>query len=129
VRFRQTLDPAALDLDIGILSFAGPLKVEGVLRYLGPDLVLEMSVAGTKRFECSRCLEPFEKPFEQAVDLHYRTAGSDAIDALPELGEELRAENPIHALCRPECRGICPGCGVNLNREKCRCPRSGARPV
>jgi uncharacterized protein len=24
-------------------------------------------------------------------------------------------------LCKSDCKGICPGCGVDLNREKCRC--------
>ena len=26
-------------------------------------------------------------------------------------------------LCSPHCKGLCPGCGVNLNREKCRCKK------
>lgn len=30
-------------------------------------------------------------------------------------------EAPIKPLCRKECPGLCPGCGTNLNEEKCRC--------
>ena len=26
-------------------------------------------------------------------------------------------------LCTPDCKGLCPGCGVNLNFEKCRCKK------
>ena len=27
-------------------------------------------------------------------------------------------------LCSEDCRGLCPGCGVNLNRESCRCKKA-----
>jgi len=39
-----------------------------------------------------------------------------------------RAELPDRLLCDPLCKGLCPGCGVNLNRETCRCAsgREGA---
>jgi uncharacterized protein len=28
---------------------------------------------------------------------------------------------PLHVLCRPDCRGLCPTCGQNLNEEPCSC--------
>jgi uncharacterized protein len=30
---------------------------------------------------------------------------------------------PSKTLCREDCRGLCSGCGVNLNYEKCRCKK------
>jgi uncharacterized protein len=30
---------------------------------------------------------------------------------------------PITLTCSPNCRGLCPGCGVNLNVETCRCEK------
>jgi uncharacterized protein len=44
------------------------------------------------------------------------------------LREVIMAELPELPLCRPDCRGLCPGCGVNLNREACRCPASKDSP-
>ncbi|MEO0078115.1 MAG: DUF177 domain-containing protein [candidate division WOR-3 bacterium] len=32
---------------------------------------------------------------------------------------------PIAPRCRPDCRGVCPECGANLNEGSCGC-RSGA---
>ena len=26
-------------------------------------------------------------------------------------------------LCSEDCKGLCPGCGVNLNHEACRCKK------
>ena len=31
---------------------------------------------------------------------------------------------PMRGLCREDCKGICPTCGVNRNREKCDCVQS-----
>ena len=28
---------------------------------------------------------------------------------------------PLKALCREDCKGLCPGCGRNRNRESCDC--------
>ena len=29
--------------------------------------------------------------------------------------------NPAKVLCSKDCKGICPKCGTNLNKEKCKC--------
>ena len=36
------------------------------------------------------------------------------------------SEAPIKPLCCEECLGLCPECGTNLNKEKCKC---NAAPV
>ena len=35
--------------------------------------------------------------------------------------QELILALPIKVLCKPGCKGICPGCGTNLNLESCGC--------
>lgn len=43
---------------------------------------------------------------------------------LSELARETFILNmPSKTLCREDCRGLCSGCGVNLNYEKCRCKK------
>ena len=44
--------------------------------------------------------------------------------ALKELVlSDLLLNLPMKHLCREDCKGLCPGCGVNLNREPCRCKK------
>ncbi|MDM7934363.1 MAG: DUF177 domain-containing protein, partial [Methanothrix sp.] len=38
---------------------------------------------------------------------------------------ELVLALPLRFICTEGCRGLCSGCGVNLNRETCRCEASG----
>jgi len=35
---------------------------------------------------------------------------------------------PMKPLCRPDCRGLCPQCGTNLNRGACACRREWDDP-
>jgi uncharacterized protein len=43
------------------------------------------------------------------------------IDLTPYIQETLILSVPLKFVCRTECQGICAGCGVDLNQEKCCC--------
>ena len=43
------------------------------------------------------------------------------VDLDPYVHEAVVLGTPMIVLCREECRGLCPTCGVNLNRETCAC--------
>ena len=89
---------------------------------------------------CGRCLEPFETPVSVQFDEEYVVehdpitgkrieADGDEfrIDAHRhlDLSEAVRQYEesalPIRPLCRPDCRGLCPRCGHNLNTGPCNC--------
>lgn len=91
---------------------------------------------------CSRCLKPlqeivsieFEEEFQTTVDL--QSGGPLADDAdedaffidenhLLDLTEAVRqyreASAEMQPLCRPDCKGLCPRCGQDLNLGQCGC--------
>ncbi len=90
---------------------------------------------------CVRCLEEFEQRVNSKFDIimfpvHEVDGGSIAlngddmetiffdgirIDLSRILSEQVNICVPIHPICRSDCRGICPNCGVNLNFESCQC--------
>ena len=108
------------------------------------DLTGSMSSSLPQR--CSRCLEPFaitiDRSFRQVL-MRTATAAPEAADdneielnlqdldraelvgEVIDLGEILREELllalPSKALCLEDCKGICPGCGAELNSEPCTC--------
>ena len=45
----------------------------------------------------------------------------DQLDLGPMVREALLLELPLAPLCRPDCQGLCPGCGVDRNHEVCAC--------
>lgn len=91
---------------------------------------------------CARCLEPVVRDLAQTFDLLYRPLGVDAgpheravhegdteigyyegegVRLQDVLREQVLLAVPLKAVCRDECKGICPQCGCNLNQESCDC--------
>jgi uncharacterized protein len=46
-----------------------------------------------------------------------------ALDLAEVLRERVFLALPAKVLCAEDCRGLCPGCGADLNQELCRCSR------
>jgi uncharacterized protein len=38
--------------------------------------------------------------------------------------EQLQLNIPMKPLCRPDCAGLCPTCGADLNQTRCACAKS-----
>lgn len=91
---------------------------------------------------CGRCLEPFRWPVDALFDLRYQPRGEDSgegereireddlttafyedetIDLAQLMREQFYLSLPMKPLCDPECKGLCPQCGTNLNRGRCAC--------
>jgi uncharacterized protein len=100
------------------------------------------SVKTRLELPCSRCLEPFSWPVEAEFDLRYQPHSqnsgegereveeddlttafydNDEIDLGQLMQEQLYLSLPMKPLCSDDCKGLCPTCGTNLNRDACDC--------
>ena len=107
----------------------------------GQDVMVDGSIEATVPQLCSRCLEPFPSKVAASVGVHLTPRPATGGDS-SELGEDdldtdfyvndqldldrlIEAETtlalPMKPLCRTDCRGLCPVCGVNRNVTACRC--------
>jgi len=69
-------------------------------------------------------LPPARRPSEEELsveDLDTYSHDGEEIDLRPVIREILVLSMPMSPLCRPECKGICGGCGADLNVEACKC--------
>jgi uncharacterized protein len=48
------------------------------------------------------------------------------VDLESLLREQIILMMPLKPLCVESCKGLCPQCGANLNRETCKCPAAAA---
>ena len=155
--FDLKLAPGAVDFSpeaeqSGELAVSG--RAEVIHEQRGPhetvaDIRLRGRYAGRFRLVCARCLEPVELPLEADIDLIFRPVEADggpaerAISApeteigyyqkdslSPEdvLREQVLLSLPVRTLCKPDCKGLCPRCGVNRNHEDCSCDATPSDP-
>ena len=119
--------PVRVAEDVDLTYIRGPLRLSRTKEGVLVQGQLQVGVHD----ECYRCLRPIER--ELLIDIeelyaHPAPNGSEFMigeDAMLELAPLLRAEAIIAdargALCRPDCKGLCAGCGVNLNDGPCVC--------
>jgi uncharacterized protein len=53
---------------------------------------------------------------------------NDTIDLGEMMRDEFYLALPMKPLCRADCKGLCPVCGVNRNRETCACKAEWVDP-
>jgi len=117
-------------------KFAAPLQVKLLVDNTGKIFVARGHVRTTLQLPCSRCLEEaivpvdtelacnlLEAKYSEHADLEEDIIIQDPgqVDISPCVEEALLMSIPINPLCKLECRGICPQCGVNRNLEECQC--------
>jgi uncharacterized protein len=93
-------------------------------------ILVQGEFQGKAPAECVRCLMSFEQPLhttfselyafdERSITDSGLILPEDAnIDLEPLVREYLLVEYPISPLCTPDCKGLCPICGQNLNEEQ-----------
>lgn len=123
------------------LQLTGPVEVTGSLQAAGPGTYRWVGrVRGAVKGECARCLADivtrFDTPAEALFTTSPETADDPGVYLLPEpvglidltdaVREEVALAVPAFALCRPDCAGLCPRCGADLNPGPCGCARSAS---
>ena len=128
-------------------QFRSPLEVSLTYYRSGKELFFHGDIRGSMEGRCSRCLKRYAFSIEKGFDfvltpeppsaksrelsrdeLGLSYYSSDEVDLSPLIAEQAILALPTRALCAPQCRGLCPGCGVDLNSESCRCASASADP-
>lgn len=63
----------------------------------------------------------FERASLKDEELEYIFYEGEEIDLTRVLLEQINLFIPVNPICDSKCNGICPNCGSNLNKEKCKC--------
>ena len=134
VAFNEELDFSDVDFG-GVRPAVRPVSVVGTVRNIAGMLSLTADVDTTLSCVCDRCGSAFDKPFHLSLERMLASELEDeanddilllddgAFD-LDELAREAFILNmDTKTLCRADCKGLCSGCGANLNVEACRCQR------
>jgi uncharacterized protein len=136
-----------------------PFRIDVSAYLVGEDLILDGEIRGSLPLECGRCLARYREIVRERFRLVLEPAGvrvpadpegaqalarygmclADELDAGWYQGSEIDVSGfvrelvclaiPVQPLCREDCAGLCPRCGVDRNAGSCDCPqRSGDSP-
>jgi uncharacterized protein len=127
-------DPAFKGLDV---ELAAPVEVSGRLSSAGEEKYYwRVQFRTTVRGQCRRCLTSVEAPIDESRGVIFAAddetpegdgcyvidPGTKVLDLTEPLREEIFLSAPRFVECRPDCAGLCPRCGANLNDGPCGCP-------
>jgi DUF177 domain-containing protein len=147
-RFEQTYAPGQLEStdDFRVVE---PVSLAFDIAKDNQQFRLVGTVRTTLEMPCSRCLELFIMPIDQAFDLRYQPHAqnsgegereieeddlttafyeNDEIDLGHLMREQFYLALPMKPLCRADCQGLCSVCGTNLNKGACSCKREWEDP-
>ena len=126
--FEGVLDDAVLELDGDLLRpFAG-IRYSLFAQQLGRELLVRGTLAQDFDAVCSRCGGDFDftvtvPDFTVSVETDDKT---EYVDLTDEVRQSIILALPTYPVCRPECLGVCPSCGKNLNEGSCGCTHDEA---
>jgi len=133
----------------GDTRIQGPITLSGRVSQEGMNLHLRGEVSTRLHTLCARCGDEVDWPLNASFELVLMPGQEKPVEALADLSpgemdqlyyqgpvveldeyfrQELALEVPIQILCRVDCKGLCPHCGVNFNRESCSCSKSEGDP-
>ena len=122
IEFDRTVEPSEIGLEEHELDLKKPLKVHARIEKVDDFVLVHTSVKTVYEYACARCLEPFTKDKTDEFEFEYELEkGIEVIDYGEDIRQELILSRTQRELCRPDCRGICLGCRVNLNLDQCKC--------
>jgi uncharacterized protein len=145
------LAPGEIDFSSENVRQVRPLEWNATAERAGAEVRIAGDLHTTMEIACSRCLEPAQVDIAKPFDLFFRQRDEFMFDEDDEielsekdtrtaffsgthlvideiLREQVLLAIPMKPLCKPDCKGLCPHCGVNLNLRNCSCAKEQFNP-
>lgn len=148
-QWQESVDISPDSLEQPNLQSLGPVSWRGRVTFAEPGFHLSARLRYEQQLECIRCLRPAVQEVNAEVELMIfahedrRGAGDyelqerdmsivhvtgDTLDLEPILLEQMQLNFPMRTLCKDDCAGLCPVCGINRNDASCECQNETSDP-
>lgn len=141
-KYNETIEPDFIESNFAEY-YPHDFEVDVLLDKIDRDFRLQIFMKSDGHYVCDRCLEDFNIAVNIQTEQMYKVADGDSdinddIISLPSdateidlkyvLNETVVLNHPIKMLCSDDCKGLCAGCGTNLNKEECKCQETEIDP-
>ncbi|HRF97589.1 MAG TPA: DUF177 domain-containing protein [Aggregatilineales bacterium] len=137
----STINDSTLDFpDVQISDEITLNYIRGDLRMsrTKEGILVQSQVETAFNDECFRCLDPIQHvshfqleelyAFNTPTETEFRIDEDGVLDFGALLRAETLIEKSHRALCKPDCKGLCPECGTNWNHATCTCADDAIDP-
>lgn len=124
-------DPVSvLDIEAPDIRFEKDIEVEVWVYKVSGKVIVKCITKVYTGLVCSRCARDFGQwivnpEFDYLFDI---TEDQEELDITPQVRESILLSLPMKPLCNPDCKGLCPYCGKDLNIESCECKQKKVDP-
>lgn len=117
-----------LDLQVGESQVQGPAHVDVTLEGISDGVLARFEATAPATLQCTRCLVEWDTDIRvSAVQVYepepdedgYALGPDNTVDLGGPVRDEISLAIPARPLCRPDCAGLCPECGTDLNEDPC----------
>ena len=110
--------------------------IDGEFFSTGERISLKATANAQVISRCAKCLEEVCLPIQAKIDALYArqpdpedpdlySFEASTLELTDAVRDALLLELPLRFLCSEDCKGLCPQCGVNLNKGFCTCQEGG----
>jgi uncharacterized protein len=118
----QSIPKEGIGLSSEEVDIKSLLNVKAHLERVDNFVIANTRIKAEFGYMCARCLEDLYSSEERSYKFDFELEpGTEYIDLGEEIRQEMILANPPKVLCSKDCKGICPKCGMNLNKEQCKC--------
>lgn len=130
-------------LDSRLVHYVSPVTASLHIRNLEGEIYVNGTIDVDVVLKCVRCLAelnshihsvlnliflraPEEKEAEKELseeELNICYYSDNELNVYEIISEEIILNLPVKPLCKTDCSGLCPKCGVDLNKDKCSCSK------
>lgn len=106
-----------------LVRAASPVRYDLFAERISGEVVVRGTLSLDLQLTCSRCTDLFSTTLEDSSFLRSYEApeGVESVDLTDDIREDILLDLPAYPVCAPECKGLCPQCGKNLNTGPCLC--------
>lgn len=121
IALSEKIDQTRLLSNTETVDFVGAINVEANVTKTGREIFINVLLDVPVEYTCARCL--FRKPdiMRKEFDIIQEARPDEVIEIDEDIRQEVILNLPMKIVCRPDCKGLCPNCGQNLNISECEC--------
>ncbi len=124
--------------------YPNPISAKIELNKFEKNITCVVDLSTKAQYICDRCLSEYSRNYDEQFKILFHLGKQDfeteeesvvmlspeqrEIDLTPHVHEYLILTIPMKTVCSDTCKGICPGCGADLNKEECSCEEQGSDP-